>query len=109
MAERMVYVYKSGRKAGRYLYIAEKDVFSHIPSGLLDAFGAPQFVMVFALSGRRSLPRVDPAALEAALSSKGYYLRIDTTDVVEENLLNEERRRQGLPPLSEESIHSFFH
>ncbi len=108
MAERLVFVYKSRKKLRSYLYLTEKDVFSHIPSGLLDAFGPPEFVMMFALSKHRVLPKVDPAKLEQALSEKGYFLRIDLDDP-EENMLNLERRRLGLPPLEPEKIADYFH
>ena len=47
MAERLVFVYKSRNKQGRYLYLKEKDVFSHIPAGLLDAFGIPVLIPAF--------------------------------------------------------------
>lgn len=107
--EKLVFVYKSPKKSRRmYLYLREKDVFSCVPSGLLDAFGAPQFVMMFALSRHKSLPKVSPEELSAALDSKGYFLRIDLEDV-EENMLNIERKRLGLPPLEKEQIDGFFH
>ncbi len=108
MSVELVYVYKSLKKARAYLYLREKDVFACVPGGLLDAFGAPKFVMVFALSKRKDLPRVDPQVLAAALEEKGYFLRIDT-ESDEENLLNIERARLGLPPLERESISEFFH
>ena len=72
MKERLVYVYKSRRKLRTYLYVPEKDVFSHIPSGLMDAFGAPEFVMVFALRKERNLPKVTPEQLAQALDEKGF-------------------------------------
>ncbi len=106
--ERLVYVYKSLRKTKTYLYVPEKDVFSHIPAALMDAFGAPQFVMVFALRPERNLPKVTPQQLSAALDDKGYFLRIDLDDV-EENLLNQERARRGLPPLDHDQIADYFH
>lgn len=107
MKERLVFVYKSKSKAGRYLYLNEKDVFSHIPSGLLDAFGVPVFVMMFALSKHRNLPRVNTQDLEQALDEKGYYLRIDLEDI-EENLINQERRLKGLSPLSKDELMDMF-
>ncbi|MGN1280843.1 MAG: YcgL domain-containing protein [Succinivibrio sp.] len=107
MKERLVFVYKSKNKTGRYLYINEKDVFSHIPSGLLDAFGVPVFVMMFALSKHRNLPKVNPDDLQKALDEKGYFLRIDLEDVVE-NLVNQERRLKGLAPLSKEELMDMF-
>ena len=106
--ERLVYVYKSRRKMRTYLYVPEKDVFSHIPSGLMDAFGAPEFIMVFALHKHRKLQKITPEELECALNEKGYLLRIDLEDE-EENMLNQERARHGLPPLEKDQIHDFFH
>ena len=107
MADRLVFVYKSRKKQGRYLYLKEKDVFAHIPSGLLDAFGAPEFVMMFALSKHRELPKVKVEDLEEALDTKGYFLRIDIDDV-EENLINQERKYRGLNPLSKEELSELF-
>ena len=107
MAERLVFVYKSKNKQGRYLYVKEKDVFSHIPAGLLDAFGEPVFVMMFALSKHKQLPKVDPQKLDCALDEKGYFLRIDVENV-EENLVNLERKYRGLEPLSQDELNEFF-
>lgn len=108
MQERLVFVYKSLKKERAYLYLREKDVFSHIPAGLLDAFGAPQFVLMFALSEDRVLPKVDARVLLDAIEDKGYYLRIDI-ESDEDNMLNIERKRLGLPPLEREKIADFFH
>ena len=107
MSEKLVFVYKSKLKRGRYLYINQKDVFSHIPSLLLDAFGTPEFVMMFALSKHKNLPKVKVEDLEEALDSKGYFLRIDLEDV-SENLLNVERRLKGLPELSQSELEQLY-
>lgn len=108
MAERLVFVYKSLKKDRAYLYIREKDVFSHIPATLLDAFGVPQFVLMFALSPERKLPKVDAVKLAQALDDKGYFLRIDI-ESDEDNMLNIERKRLGLPPLEKDKIADYFH
>lgn len=107
MSERLVFVYKSHNKQGRYLYLKEKDVFSHIPVALLDAFGTPEFVMMFALSKHKSLPKVSVEDLDKALEEKGYFLRIDLEDV-EENLINQERKFRGMPLLSKEELSDLF-
>lgn len=108
MNERLVYVYKSSKKLRTYLYVSERDNFAKIPGGLMEAFGTPKFMMVFALSKHDQLPKVSPQELEEALSSKGYLLRIDL-EQDEDNPLNEERRLRGLSPLTKEQINSFFH
>lgn len=107
MSERLVFVYKSHNKQGRYLYLKEKDVFSHIPATLLDAFGTPEFVMMFALSKHKTLPKVSVEDLDKALEEKGYFLRIDLEDV-EENLINQERKFRGMPLLSKEELSDLF-
>ena len=108
MDQSVVYVYKSLKKQRTYLYLKEKDAFGALPQALLDAFGAPHFVMVFALDKRQSLPKVSIPQLRQALEEKGFFLRIDLDDV-EENLLNQERIRNGLPPLEKDKITEFFH
>ncbi len=108
MNERLVFVYKSTKKARTYLYMRDKDIFSCVPADLLTAFGEPKFVMMFALSRHPTLPKVSVNELAQALNDKGYFLRIDLEDP-EENLLNVERRRLGLPPLEHDAIKDFFH
>ena len=86
MSERLVFVYKSHNKQGRYLYLKEKDVFSHIPAALLDAFGTPEFVMMFALSKHKTLPKVSVEDLDKALEEKGYKVEItEFSDYVQPN------------------------
>ena len=98
MGDKLVFVYKSLKKRNAFLYLARKDSFGEVPAGLLDAFGAPQFVLMFALSKKRNLVKITHEELERALDEKGYFVRIDIEDA-EENLLNLERKRLGLPPL----------
>lgn len=106
--ERLAYVYKSRKKLRTYLYIPERDVFSHIPSGLMDAFGAPEFVMVFKLHKERKLQKITAEDLIKAFDEKGFMLRIDL-ESEEDNMLNQERARLGLPPLEREQISEYFH
>ncbi len=107
MADRIVFVYKSAQKARHWLYMAEKDAFAKLPDGLLNAFGTPKFVMMFALSKHRQLPKISPEQLESALNEKGYLLRIDLEDE-EENLINQERRYRGLEPLDKDQLRDLF-
>lgn len=76
MQERLVFVYKSQTKNGRYLYLKEKDVFSHIPAQLLDAFGVPKFVMMFALSKHKNLPKVTPEELDPISPIQLYSIKV---------------------------------
>lgn len=106
--ERLVYVYKNNKKIRSYLYVVEKDSFSHIPSGLMEAFGAPEFVMVFKLYEGRKIQKISAEELAKALDEKGFFLRIDLQNE-EENMLNVERARLGLAPLEKDQIADYFH
>lgn len=106
--DRLVYVYKSNKKIRSFLYVVEKDVFSHVPTGLMDAFGAPEFVMVFKLYKDRKLQKITAEELSKALDEKGFFLRIDLPSE-EDNMLNIERQRLGLPPLEKDQIADYFH
>ncbi len=106
--ERLAYVYKSRSKLRTFLYVPEKDVFSHIPAGLMDAFGAPEFVMVFKLHKDRKLQKITAEDLIKAFDEKGFMLRIDL-ESEEDNMLNQERARLGLPPLEIDQIADYFH
>lgn len=88
--------------------MVEKDNFSRVPADLLSAFGNPEFVMVFALHKDRKLEGVTHEQLTKALDEKGYFLRI-VLETFEENLLNQERARLGLPPLEKEQVDDYFH
>ncbi|MDO5351790.1 MAG: YcgL domain-containing protein [Succinatimonas sp.] len=107
MSERLVFVYKSASKPRHYLYLAQKDIFSDVPTGLLNAFGVPKFMMMFSLSKHKNLPKVSYEKLEEALATKGYFLRIDL-ESEEENLINQERIYNGLKPLSKEELTELF-
>ncbi|MBO6258211.1 MAG: YcgL domain-containing protein [Succinivibrio sp.] len=107
MTDRIVFVYKSAQKARHWLYMAEKDAFAKLPEGLLTAFGTPKFVMMFALSKHRQLPKISREQLENALNEKGYLLRIDLEDE-EESLINQERRYRGHEPLDKDQLRELF-
>lgn len=107
MSDSLVYVYKSEKKSGRYLYLKNKDMFSLVPNELLNAFGTLKYVMMFALSKHKKIEKLSVEELEKALDEKGYFIRIDL-ETLEENLINQERRYRGLAPLSKEELDDMF-
>ena len=54
------------------------------------------------------LQKISREELLEALDTRGYLLRMDL-ESEEENLLNEERRLKGLPPLTREQLDAFYH
>lgn len=68
-------IYKSSKKENTYLYINKKDDFSDVPDSLMGTFGAPQFVMVLKLEGRK-LALADVEKVKESLATVGYYLQV---------------------------------
>ncbi|MDV7104026.1 YcgL domain-containing protein [Vibrio sp. TH_r3] len=78
-------IYKSKKKDGAYLYIAEKDNFSQVPEELMAMFGVPHFVMVIKLDGRK-LAQVDVNKVKESLQEDGFFLQLPppTQNVLEQ-------------------------
>jgi uncharacterized protein YcgL (UPF0745 family) len=70
------WVYKSRRKEGMYLYLAEEDGLAGLPEGLLRAVGDVAFVMSLELTPDTRLAREDPRQVIANLAQKGYHLQM---------------------------------
>lgn len=69
-------IYKSPKKEGMYLYVAKRDDFSNVPQVLREAFGKPQFVMLFNLAGEKSLKRAENREVLQKIETEGYYLQM---------------------------------
>ncbi|MCK3655947.1 hypothetical protein A4G19_09865 [Pasteurellaceae bacterium Macca] len=69
-------IYKSCRKEGMYLYVAKRDEFDAVPDSLRQAFGKPQFVMLFNLAGEKPLARADKKEVQQHLEQTGFYLQM---------------------------------
>jgi uncharacterized protein YcgL (UPF0745 family) len=70
------YVYRSPRKPGTYLSVAEKDSFCQLPQALVALFGAPEFALEFELTPARRLAVADAREVIARLQEQGYYLQM---------------------------------
>lgn len=69
-------IYKSPKKDEMYLYVAKRDDFSSVPNELLAVFGKPQFVMLFNLSGEKSLARANKQEVLEKINREGFYLQL---------------------------------
>lgn len=69
-------IYRSGRRAEMYLYVAADDGLEAVPAALLGQFGEPEPVMTLALSAERRLARADVGEVMAAIAGQGYYLQM---------------------------------
>lgn len=70
------YVYKSLRKADTYIFLANKDDFSKIPSKLLALFGTPKFALEFELTEDKTLAIADAKLVISGIENQGYYLQM---------------------------------
>ena len=71
-----VFVYRSLKKNGYYLYMPEKDNFDKVPQTLRDARGELVFSLDFDLHENRKLATENPQTVIANLQSSGYHLQI---------------------------------
>lgn len=89
-------IYKSPKKEGMYLYVAKRDQFDAVPDSLRQAFGRPQFVMLFNLSGEKSLHSADNATVKAQIETNGFYLQMPPPiENLHTQFLAAQKRRDG--------------
>lgn len=80
-----VFVYRSTRKNGYYVYLPAKNDFSRVPKPLLDALGSLVFSLEFTLTSQRKLAREDPAQVLENLDTNGFHLQISDQLTTPEN------------------------
>lgn len=79
-------IYRSGKKAETYLYLADGLVFDDLPAELRVAFGEPVFVMRLRLDEGRRLARVDVRLVLERLREPGWFLQLPPERPVEEEI-----------------------
>jgi uncharacterized protein YcgL (UPF0745 family) len=79
-------IYRSGKKAETYLYLADGLAYDDLPAELRVAFGEPVFVMALRLDEERRLARVDVRVVLERLQEPGYYLQLPPELPVEEEI-----------------------
>lgn len=79
-------VFRSGKKAETYLYLAQGHAWEDLPAELRLAFGEPVFVMRLKLDEGRSLARVDTRQVLEQLDSQGFFLQLPPEIGVEEEI-----------------------
>jgi uncharacterized protein YcgL (UPF0745 family) len=78
--ERVVKVYKSGRKVDTYLYVDFKTDLAAVPDALLQQFGEPKLALSLNLTATRKLAQADPQEVLRQIESRGYYLQLPPPD-----------------------------
>lgn len=71
-----VFVYRSDKKNGWYLYVADENDFTRVPEQLLTTLKPMELALQFELHADRSLARGNAPQVMADLREKGYHLQI---------------------------------
>ena len=74
-------IYRSPKKQDTYLYLATKDDFSRVPSGLLRMLGDPVHVMDLELSAARQLAQEDVLEVIRNLRERGWHLQMPRKEI----------------------------
>lgn len=70
------FVYRSTKKDGLYVYLAEKDRLDILPVELMTQMGMPELALTFELSPTRSLSTEDPAEVLDNLKTRGFHVQL---------------------------------
>lgn len=71
-----VFVYRSNKKTGCYVYLPQKDEFSAIPPQLSQALGTLEYSLQFELHPDRKLATEDPQKVLDNIAELGFHLQI---------------------------------
>ena len=71
-----VFVYRSLKKNGYYLYVAQENNFERVPDNLLQALGELEPALKFELTRDRKLATENPETVLKNLQENGYHLQI---------------------------------
>ena len=80
------FIYRSRRKKGAYLFIAERDNFSAVPEALLKLFGSAEFSFEFELHPTKPLAYGNTEEVLRHLNTHGFYLQLPPGDDFEKRL-----------------------
>ncbi|NUY55538.1 YcgL domain-containing protein [Salinivibrio sp. MA351] len=69
-------IYRSKKKEGTYLYLAEKDKFDDVPEALMNSFGQPEFAMMIDLDKREKLAVVNITKVKQSLQEEGFFVQL---------------------------------
>lgn len=97
------FTYRSSKRDGVYLYLADPAFFDKLPEDLKQLMGKSIFMLKFDLYPNRKIARVNAEDVIKALNEQGYFLRIDSTNI-EEDLLNADRKSRGLAEVKNEKL-----
>ena len=69
-------VYRSNRKAGTYLFVADPEDLGNLPDGLKARLEPLEWVMALDLAERDTLAATRPATVIDSIESQGFFLQL---------------------------------
>lgn len=70
------FVYRSSKKDGLYVYLAEEDGLDKLPEPVQKQMGEPEFAMALDLSKRASLGHEDITIVRKNLEDQGFHIQM---------------------------------
>jgi uncharacterized protein YcgL (UPF0745 family) len=67
-----------------YIYLAEKDDFSHLPAEIMRGIGMTEFAMELELTADKKLAREDASTVIKNLEANGFHLQLPRDTSVEQ-------------------------
>lgn len=71
-----VFVYRSSRKEGAYVYLPQRDEFDAIPQPILQSLGRLTFTLEIDLVPERKLAREDTLTVLDNIAQRGFHLQL---------------------------------
>jgi len=78
------FIYRCSRKDDLYIYLAEKDDFSHVPAAVMKGLGLTEFVMELELTPDTRLAKEAARDVMQNLEDKGFHLQLPSSTPIEE-------------------------
>lgn len=71
-----VYIYRSEKREGLYVYLADKDMLSRLPEAVKQQLGNAELSLEIDLTAERKLSQEDSATVLDNISKNGYHLQM---------------------------------
>lgn len=71
-----VYIYRSEKREGLYVYVADKDILSRLPEAVQQQLGNAEFSLQMDLTAERKLSQEDAATVLDNISKNGFHLQM---------------------------------
>lgn len=76
------FVYRSARRVGAYVYVADPAALERLPAALRQALGALTEALRFELTAERRMAREDPRRVLENIATIGYHVQFPPAEAV---------------------------